>query len=203
MCLGKAQRGWECVGNTRPGQARWFAVNLNKKNAPWAFSRGEPFRTIASLELFATLLCVVLFGDLWPKGASGAVRLQGITDNLGNTFALTKLMSSKFPLVVILAELAAQLKARGMALNLEWAPRDQNEEADALTNADYSSFDPARRIQVDVESVSWIVLPRMLSVASSIYERVQALKAERPRLGTVAKASAAVGGGSLRQRDPW
>jgi hypothetical protein len=129
--------------------------------------------------------------------------LQGITDNLGNTFALTKLMSSKFPLGVILAELAAQRKARGIALNLEWAPRDQNVESDALTNGDYSSFDPARRIQVDVGSDSWIVLPRMLSVASSLYERVQVLKAERTRLGTGAKASVAVGGGSLRQRDPW
>jgi hypothetical protein len=112
-------------------------------------------------------------------------------------------MSSKFPLGVILAELAAQRKARGIALNLEWAPRDQNVESDALTNGDYSSFDPARRIQVDVGSDSWIVLPRMLSVASSLYERVQVLKAERTRLGTGAKASVAVGGGSLRQRDPW
>ena len=128
--------------------------------------------------------------------------MQGITDNLGNTFALTKLMSSKFPLVVILAELAAQLRSRGMSLNLEWAPRDQNDEADALTNEDFTAFDPARRIEVDVETVEWLVLPRMLGVAGSIYDRVQALKVERARLGAPVKAAAA-GGESLRQRAPW
>ena len=101
--------GWECVEGTPPSRARWFSVVLDRKNAPWAFARGEPFRTIASLELFATLLCVKLFCGSWPEGARGALRLQGLTDNLGNTFALTRLMSSKFPLIVIMGELAAQL----------------------------------------------------------------------------------------------
>ena len=160
-----------------------------------------PFRTIASLELFATLLCVVLRS--WPTGAAGAVRLQGLTDNLGNTFALTRLMSSKFPLVVILAELSAQMQARAMALNLEWAPRDQNEEADALTNGDFSLFDTRKRVVVDLEEIRWLVLPRMLVVAGSIYEAVQGRKAGRaparlegPRPRAKAKAK-------LRQREPW
>ena len=113
-------------------------MDLNKSNAPWAFARGEPFRTIAALELFVTLLCVVTFGDAWPGGARGEVVLQGITDNLGNTFMVSKLMTSKFPLVVILAEVVAQLRTRSMVLNLGWVPRDQNEEADALTNGDFA-----------------------------------------------------------------
>ena len=162
-----------------------------------------PFRTIASLALFATLLCVVLFGGSWPTGAAGAVRLQGLTDNLGNTFALTRLMSSKFPLVVILAELSAQMQARAMALNLEWAPRDQNEEADALTNGDFSLFGTRKRVVVDLEEIRWLVLPRMPVVAGSIYEAVQGRKAGRaparlegPRPRAKAKAK-------LRQREPW
>ena len=193
--------GWECIGGAVPREARWFAVELTRSSAPWAFSKGEPFRTIASLELFATLLCVVLFGGSWPTGAAGTVRLQGLTDNLGNTFALTRLMSSKFPLVVILAERAAQLQSRSMALNLEWAPRDQNEEADALTNCDFSLFDPRKRVVVDLEEIRWLVLPRMLVVASGIYGAVQERKAgrasaapEEPRPRTKAK---------LRQREPW
>jgi hypothetical protein len=193
--------GWECMGGTVPREARWFSVELTRSSAPWAFSKGEPFRTIASLELFATLLCVVLFGGSWPTGAAGAVRLQGLTDNLGNTFALTRLMSSKFPLVVIMAELAAQMQARAMTLNLEWAPRDQNEEADALTNGDFSLFDTKKRVVVDLEEIRWLVLPRMLVVAEGIYEAVQGRKAgraparlEEPRPRAKAK---------LRQREPW
>ena len=35
-------------------------------------------------------------------------------------------MTSKFPLVVVLAELAAQLKKRSLKLDLQWFPRGQN-----------------------------------------------------------------------------
>lgn len=194
--------GWECLNHTLPAQARWFSVDLTKRNAPWAFSRGEPFRTIASLELYASLLCIVLFGDSWPKGSRGTVKLQGVTDNLGNTFVLTKLMSSKFPLVVVLAELSAQLRSRGMSLDLEWTPRDQNEEADALTNNDFAAFDPALRVEVKVEEINWLILPKMLNVASNIYQRVQEAK-EKKAAAPVKPAVAKYKGKSLRQRDPW
>ena len=53
--------GWECRGGCPPGKARWFAVELTKANYPWMFHRGEPFRVIASLELLATLICILAF----------------------------------------------------------------------------------------------------------------------------------------------
>ena len=159
-------------------------------------------RTVVSLELFATLVCITAFGDAWPAGASGEVKLQGLTDNLGNSFALTKLMSSKFPLVVILAEVAAQLRSRSMVLNLGWTPRDQNEEADALTNGDFSQFDSANRVEVNVENVAWLVLPRMMQVATDIYDEVQRRKASRELSLVQAPASKRAKSG-LRARDPW
>ena len=42
----------------RPSTAAWYAVTLTRRNAKWAFSRGEPYRTIASLELCAVLMAV-------------------------------------------------------------------------------------------------------------------------------------------------
>ena len=127
--------------------------------------------------------------------------LQGVTDNLGNTFALTKLMTSKFPLVVILSEVAAQLRARQMSLHLGWAPRDQNEEADVLTNGDFSQFDVSRRIPVDVQTIPWHVLPRMLRMSEDIYGEVQRKKIARAR--SPGEAPAPKRGKNLRQRDPW
>ena len=106
VCIG----GWECLGGCPPGMARWFSVVLTRKTAPWAFSRGEPFRTIAALELFASLVSVLVFSPSWPRSTTGTVVLSGLTDNAGNEAVLARLMSSKFPLVVILTELAAQLK---------------------------------------------------------------------------------------------
>ena len=128
--------------------------------------------------------------------------MQGLTDNLGNTFAMTKLMSSKFPLVVILAELAAQVRARKMALSVGWTPRDQNEEDDALTNGDYAQFSVANRVKVSIEDVPWLVLPKMMAVASDIFEEVQRRKASRDRSPVRAPPAKKAKGG-LRQRDPW
>ena len=59
-------------GGAPPSRARWFAVELTKKNAAWAFERGEPFQAIAALELYTTLVSIMVFGDQWPKGAGGA-----------------------------------------------------------------------------------------------------------------------------------
>ena len=58
--------GWDCRGGVPPHRARWFAVSLTRRNAPWAFAKGEPFRTIASLELYATLVSFVIFKGSWP-----------------------------------------------------------------------------------------------------------------------------------------
>ena len=58
--------GRECLGGTRPAGARWFAVDLSRVNATWAFARGEPYRTIALLELFATLVCVSTLAEPGP-----------------------------------------------------------------------------------------------------------------------------------------
>ena len=68
---------------------------------------------IAALELFASLLCIVAFSDQWPEDAAGGILLAGITDNRGNSFIANRLMSSRFPLVVILAELCMQMRKKG------------------------------------------------------------------------------------------
>ena len=165
--------GWECVRGTRPAEARWFSVGLTRATAPWAFARGEPFRTIAALELFGTLLCVVAFSGAWPASAAGRVRLTGTTDNLGNSWILARLMSTKFPMLVILGELAVQLRKRNLQLQLDWAPRLQNEEADALTNGDFTAFRAENRINIDLLALKFEVMDKLMEVAEGIYEEIR------------------------------
>ena len=50
--------GWRVKGSGSASDASWFAVKFNRRNAPWAFTRGEAFRTIASLELLGVLVSV-------------------------------------------------------------------------------------------------------------------------------------------------
>ncbi len=105
-------------------------------------------------------------------------------------------------MVVILAVVAAQLRSRCMVFNLGWTLRDQNEEADAVTNGDYSLFNPTNRVNVVIEEVSWLILPRMMQFATDIYEDVRRHRASRARSPAQA-APLKKARGSLRQRDPW
>ena len=58
---------------------------------------------MAALELYATLVAVRVFSDRWPRHAAGSVAVTGTTDNGGDPHVLSRLMSSKFPRVVVLA----------------------------------------------------------------------------------------------------
>ena len=55
-------------------------------------------------------------------------------------------------------ELAAQLEVRQSWSKLEWAPRQQDEEADALTNGNFDQFNPALRITMDPAAMNRKVL---------------------------------------------
>ncbi|CAE8648411.1 unnamed protein product [Polarella glacialis] len=89
--------------NPLPGQTllqcRWFSFALTVDNAPWAFVKhGEAFRAITALELFATLLCLMLFAPSAGLGANFVLELPCITDNQGNEALVVKCMTTKFPL---------------------------------------------------------------------------------------------------------
>ena len=200
--------GWRCKGSRRTRDAEWFAVKLNRRNAPWAFARGEAFRTIASLELLGILVSVMV---LMPEGNFGSETLGTVsfncgTDNQGNSFLLDKLLTTKYPLGVVLMELAVQLGTRNATLRADWIPRLQNEEADALTNSDFSHFDPAKRIEVDLEKLKFVVLNDLFSVGDAYVEELNTIKAleqERKAQSSGAPLPKRKKSEALREKDPW
>ena len=173
-------------------------MELTRATAPWAFSRGEPYRTIAALELFGTLLSIMAFSSAWPSSASGCIKLTGTTDNLGNCWILSKMMSTKFPMLIALGELAAQLRNLNASLNLVWAPRLQNEEADALTNGDFMAFRAESRVGLDLPAMSFLVLPRLVEVSEEIHQEIL-----RRRGSTAPEGGAKAKVAKLKERDPW
>ena len=169
--------GWRSLGAASTKEATWFAVKLDRRNAPWAFARGEAFRTIASLELLGALVGVmVLMPEKdFPVDALGTVCMTCGTDNQGNSFLLDKLLTTKYPLGIILMELAVQLTKRNATTRANWIPRLENEEADALTNWDFRHFDPARRLDVDLQKLEFGVLNELLDVGERYLGEVAAL----------------------------
>ena len=203
--------GWRCVGAAGTREAKWFAVKLNRRNAPWAFSRGEAFRTIASLELLGVLVGVmVLMPEVqYDCESLGSVSLTCGTDNQGNMFLMDKLLTTKYPLGVVLMELASQLGRRGATLRADWIPRLQNEEADALTNWDFRHFDMKRRIDVDLSALKFNIMDDLFEAGEAYLKELEVLRSKSK--ATTAPTSADASGEkrrkkkgeALRDRDPW
>ena len=87
-----------------------------------------------------------------------------------------------------------------------WVPRDQNEEADALTNEEFSAFDPATRVSVQIGQVKWLILHDMLAISEEIYTGIQARKsaAQEGRAAAMAKLVVRTRPGDrLRVRERW
>ena len=118
-----------------------FSEKIERSWADWLFVKKDLKRIIASLELLATLVAV----RLWTKTDSrsnGVCWIRAGTDNQSNTYAISKMMSTKYPLATLLVmELSETLRARSCELNLHWIPRDRNQLADDLTNEKFDAFD--------------------------------------------------------------
>ena len=161
-------------------QCPWFSFRVDEKMAPWLMKRGNnPKRMIAALELLATLAALKFWG---ARGGSGMkARAKAFTDNRGNAFAVVKGMSTKYPITLLLMELAEELRDRDMRLDLEWVKRDENTIADALSNEDWSEFEAEHREQRRPEEIGWKVLDRLQTRGEELYKEIQALKEQRSK----------------------
>ena len=99
------------------------------------------------------------FGETLEVDDKRVLVAPSVTDKRGNGAALNKLMSTRFPSSAVLMEL---VKGRGMRTIVEWAPREFNKEVDKLANGDFESFDPAKRIPVLAQTLTWKILPEAL-----------------------------------------
>ena len=85
---------------------------------------------------------------------------------------LNKIMTTKFPLGVVLMELACQLGLRRACLHARCLPRLQNEEADALTNGEFHHFDMNKRVSVDLEKLEFRVMNELFAEGESYVEEL-------------------------------
>ena len=152
-------------------------MELDRKAAPWVYEAGEPFRAIASLELLGTLASVLAFtGEPGKKRFS----MSAGTDNVGNRHVMSRLLTTKYPLCVVLMRLAWELHTRAIDLRLDWLPpRLQNREADALTNFDFQGFNPELRVRIEPDQLITGIFTDLLVQGADLYKEVKELREKR------------------------
>ena len=162
-------------------------------------------RTIAFLELLGALvgLMVLVPEAFSPAEATETVTLTCGTDSQGNSHLLDKLLTTKYPLGVILMEVACQASRRRASLRARWIPRLENEEADALTNGEFHHFRAEHRIPADPQKLEFIVLNELFAEGEKYVKELEELRACERRARNSGKAHAAkrAKGDRLSQRD--
>jgi hypothetical protein len=93
-------------------------------------------------------------------------------------------------------------------MKLMWVPRDENTEADDLTNNKYHRFNEANRIQVALDSLPFLYLPELLKEGEVLYQQIECLKETKRHAELIepignAKARKKDRNSALAVTDPW
>lgn len=145
IVLGGWQTYDETGGRLDRKAAKWFSTTISREDAPWLFCGRESSAgrgSVSTAELLATMLGVVLFTS---ESTAGNCLITGKTDNRGNSFVIARMLTTKAPQIFVLIALSEVLRCRRTWLRLDWVPRHLNEEADSLTNRNFSGFSAGNR----------------------------------------------------------
>ena len=89
--------------------SRWFSMEIEKCSWPWIFDNGDtPSLVISALEALAVLVALKLFR--WEESSAPESKIMVVRTWTGNDAALSNLMTTKFPALAILMEIAAHVK---------------------------------------------------------------------------------------------
>ena len=101
-------------------------------------------------------------------------------------------------------ELSEELLARRLVPEIEWAPRELNMEADALSRGITEGFTDGHRVEVNFSSIEWHILPEALRWGEELNQAKSAAKESRGRPDRRrAPHPKRRKEDKLRVRDPW
>ena len=183
-----------------PKQAEWFALELRPSDCPWLFGAdAESKQRSTSAELLASYVAVVVFGHLReePNQVTFRVILDAGTDNKSAPQAQKKGHSTKWPLFGVLMQMVSELAKNNKLLRLAWRPREQNQEADDLTNLQFDKFDVRLRKMVCLADVPLAVVHDMSKVRQDFLDRCAELKPLKLAEGRASKKQ------KMADKTPW
>eukprot|EP00435_Cladocopium_sp_Y103_P075421 s2_g57.t1 len=184
----KCADGYVVLGGWELSSRKWFSIRLLPEDAPYFFKEDNSSQWAStSAELMASYVALHTFGWLAPGKERKSVELPlaAGTDNKANESLSNKRATTIWPLMAVNMQLSSALARARLSLGLKWRPREENVEADQLTNEDYSSFDARDRI-----SVVWSELD--LGIVSALVKTRSEFESARERQKEIAKSSPSV-----------
>ena len=148
--------GWEL--QTR----RWFSLKLDRTQVPYLFKAegGGSQWASTSAELLSSLCALQAFG--WFKEGTTrqtvTLALRAGTDNIANDALTSKRSTTKWPLMLINMQLSSSLAKARLSLDLRWRPREENVEADNLTNEEFAGFSESDRVPVTLSDIDLCIV---------------------------------------------
>ncbi|CAK9105104.1 Uncharacterized protein SCF082_LOCUS49005 [Durusdinium trenchii] len=139
------------LGGWKLDTRRWFSLRSTQRDVPFFFQEGKgAMWASTSAELLASLVALGVFGWITQgkHRKSVPVVLAAGTDNRANDVLSTKRTTTKWPLMAINMQLSSAIAKARLSLDLRWRAREENEEADSLTNEVFDAFDLSKRIPV-------------------------------------------------------
>ena len=107
-------------------------------------------------------------------------------------------------------ELAHQMKLRRMVLRARWLPRDENQEADDLTNDEFRHFDLKKRIKAELKDLKFTIMDSLFAVGDTYLAELEAARDSEKRKRAVKQARDGqrkelrkTKTKGLRETDPW
>lgn len=172
--------GWELTSQ-QDGGHRWFSFPVSSEEAPWLYYRGLDVQKMStSAELLATYSALHAFDYLKKeKDDMSADRLCLVsagTDNLANEYLARKRMTTKLPLGLLMLQFYTKLWDNGLWMRMKWRPRDENQEADSLTNGKFEGFQEHHRIRLTYKDLDVKVIDQLQDTLKAFEEATSELR---------------------------
>jgi hypothetical protein len=114
------------------------------------------------------------------------------------------MLTTKYPLCIIILELAVQLHRRGISLDVSWIPRQQNAEADEISNGVSRNISPDKEVRCDLAEIRFEVLDEPMEEAAAFYgEMMKKKEAKSHSKVSIVPGKKRRTEDKLRSTDPW
>ena len=162
--------GWSLQRGLGTNEAPWFALEIHPSQLPWLFKAdGTSQWASTSAELLGSYAALQVFGHLKSCGKRDNLKLvvNAGTDNRSTPSIQQKGLSNKWPVQAIHMQMVSRLHACRKICRLQWRPREENVEADDLTNLRFEKFNMDNRLDLKLSDLEFSLLDMLVASRAS------------------------------------